>query len=68
MADHVSPIAAGLRFHACPSIFPAIAAGLLIRGLLTDATSLGSSCRPRKLQNLKGWNELRRRAFTNRRH
>lgn len=41
-ADNVGLLAAGIAFYAFLSIFPAIAAGLMIWGLFTDMTSLGS--------------------------
>lgn len=41
MADSVGLLSAGIAFYAFLSIFPAIAAGLMIWGLFTDMTSLG---------------------------
>lgn len=41
-ADNVGLLSAGIAFYAFLSIFPAIAAGLMIWGLFTDMTSLGS--------------------------
>lgn len=41
-ADNVGLLSAGIAFYAFLSVFPAIAAGLMIWGLFTDMTSLGS--------------------------
>jgi len=41
-ADNVGLLAAGIAFYAFLSVFPAIAAGLMIWGLFTDMTSLGA--------------------------
>ena len=41
MADNIGLLSAGIGFYAFLSIFPAIAAGLMIWGLFTDMTSLG---------------------------
>jgi membrane protein len=41
MADNVGLLSAGIAFYAFLSIFPAIAAGLMIWGLFNDMTSLG---------------------------
>lgn len=41
-ADNVGLLAAGISFYAFLSIFPAIAAGLMIWGLFTDTISLGA--------------------------
>ena len=40
-ADNVGLLSAGIAFYAFLSIFPAIAAGLMIWGLFTDMTTLG---------------------------
>ena len=40
-ADNVGLLSAGIAFYAFLSVFPAIAAGLMIWGLFTDMTSLG---------------------------
>jgi membrane protein len=42
LADNVGLLAAGISFYAFLSIFPAIAAGLMIWGLFTDIVSLGA--------------------------
>lgn len=42
MADSVGLLAAGIAFYAFLSIFPAIAAAVMIWGLFTDMTSLGA--------------------------
>lgn len=41
MGDNIGLLSAGIGFYAFLSIFPAIAAGLMIWGLFTDMTSLG---------------------------
>ena len=41
-ADNVGLLSAGIAFYAFLSVFPAIAAGLMIWGLFTDMTSLGA--------------------------
>lgn len=41
MGDNVGLLSAGIGFYAFLSIFPAIAAGLMIWGLFTNMTSLG---------------------------
>ncbi|RYY92492.1 MAG: hypothetical protein EON61_26265, partial [Alphaproteobacteria bacterium] len=41
-ADNVGLLSAGIAFYAFLSVFPAIAAALMIWGLFTDMTSLGS--------------------------
>lgn len=41
MADQIGVLAGGIAFYAFLSIFPAVAAGLMIWGLFTDMASLG---------------------------
>lgn len=41
MGDNIGLLSAGIGFYAFLSIFPAIAAGLMVWGLFTDMTSLG---------------------------
>jgi membrane protein len=41
MGDHIGVLAGGIAFYAFLSIFPAIAAALMVWGLFTDTTSLG---------------------------
>jgi len=41
MSDHIGVLAGGIAFYAFLSIFPAIAAALMVWGLFTDMTSLG---------------------------
>lgn len=41
-ADSVGLLSAGIAFYAFLSIFPAVAAGLMVWGLFTDMTSLGA--------------------------
>jgi membrane protein len=50
MADNVGLLSAGIAFYAFLSVFPAIAAGLMIWGLFTDITSLGA-----QLQTIREW-------------
>lgn len=42
MADNVGLLSAGIAFYAFLSIFPAIAAGLMVWGLFNDTASLGA--------------------------
>src|SRR5262245_64545621 len=45
MGDHIGVLAGGIAFYAFLSIFPAIAAALMVWGLFTDMTSLGPQLR-----------------------
>lgn len=42
LGDNVGLLSAGIAFYAFLSIFPAVAAGLMVWGLFTDMTSLGA--------------------------
>ena len=42
LSDNVGLLSAGIAFYAFLSVFPAVAAGLMIWGLFTDITSLGA--------------------------
>jgi membrane protein len=42
LSDNVGLLSAGIAFYAFLSIFPAVAAGLMVWGLFTDITTLGA--------------------------